>query len=108
MWPYNPSQHRDSLHGNACFRQRHRYGQKLCLSLLHHVKTSLILHASSVFCPHLAAACRHNVACRSTPVTYLCTFLEHGEIEISNNQVENVIRPFVAGRKGWLFIFTRS
>ncbi|MCI7703665.1 MAG: transposase [Clostridiales bacterium] len=23
----------------------------------------------------------------------LCAFLEHGEIEISNNQVENAIRP---------------
>jgi hypothetical protein len=34
---------------------------------------------------------------------YLCTFLDHGEIEISNNQVENAIRPFVVGRKGWLF-----
>lgn len=34
---------------------------------------------------------------------YLCTFLAHGEIEISNNQVENAIRPFVVGRKGWLF-----
>ncbi|MBO4744874.1 MAG: IS66 family transposase [Bacteroidales bacterium] len=34
---------------------------------------------------------------------YLNTFLEHGEIEISNNQVENAIRPFVVGRKGWLF-----
>ena len=34
---------------------------------------------------------------------YLCTFLEHGEVEISNNQVENAIRPFVVGRKGWLF-----
>ena len=34
---------------------------------------------------------------------YLETFLEHGDIEISNNQVENAIRPFVIGRKGWLF-----
>ncbi len=34
---------------------------------------------------------------------YLCAFLDHGEIEISNNQVENAIRPFVIGRKGWLF-----
>ena len=37
---------------------------------------------------------------------HLCAFLEHGEIEISNNQVENVIRPFVVGRKGWLFADT--
>lgn len=34
---------------------------------------------------------------------FLCAFLDHGEIEISNNQVENAIRPFVVGRKGWLF-----
>lgn len=33
----------------------------------------------------------------------LCAFLEHGEIEISNNQVENAIRPLVVGRKNWLF-----
>ena len=34
---------------------------------------------------------------------FLCAFLDHGEIEISNNQVENAIRPFVVGRNGWLF-----
>ncbi|MBR1560988.1 MAG: transposase, partial [Clostridia bacterium] len=34
---------------------------------------------------------------------YLCTFLDYGEVEISNNQVENAIRPFVVGRNGWLF-----
>ena len=38
--------------------------------------------------------------------THLCAFLEHGEIEISNNQVENAIRPFAVGRKGWLFADT--
>ena len=37
---------------------------------------------------------------------HLCAFLEHGEIEISNNQVENAIRPFVVGRKGWFFADT--
>ena len=34
---------------------------------------------------------------------HLCTFLDHGEVEISSNQVENAIRPFAVGRKGWLF-----
>ena len=34
---------------------------------------------------------------------YLCTFLDHSEIENSYNQVENAIHPFVVGRKGWLF-----
>lgn len=37
---------------------------------------------------------------------YLMVFLEHGEIEISNNQVENAIRPAVVGRKNWLFYDT--
>jgi len=37
---------------------------------------------------------------------FLCAFLNHGCMEISNNQVENAIRPFVIGRKGWLFCDT--
>lgn len=39
---------------------------------------------------------------------YLCTFLDHGEIEISDNQVENAIRPIVVGRKNWLFCDTQA
>ena len=39
---------------------------------------------------------------------YLCAFLDHGEIEISNNQVENAIRPIVVGRKNWLFCDTQA
>jgi transposase len=45
-----------------------------------------------------------------TAITYtlnlwprLITYLEDGCIEIDNNKVENAIRPFVIGRKGWLF-----
>ncbi len=30
-------------------------------------------------------------------------FLDYGEVPISNNLAENAIRPFVAGRKNWLF-----
>lgn len=33
----------------------------------------------------------------------LIQFLEDGELELSTNWVENSIRPFVVGRKGWLF-----
>ena len=48
----------------------------------------------------------HDNTCAQNQKAHLCTFLEHGEIEISNNQVENAIRPFVIGRKGWLFADT--
>jgi len=34
---------------------------------------------------------------------FLNAFLEHGEVDISNNFAENSIRPFVQGRKAWLF-----
>ena len=30
-------------------------------------------------------------------------FLHNGRIEISNNQIENLIRPLAVGRKNWLF-----
>lgn len=36
----------------------------------------------------------------------LSAFLEHGDVPISNNLAENAIRPFVLGRKNWLFCDT--
>ena len=33
----------------------------------------------------------------------LTVFLTHGEVPMTNNLCENAIRPFVVGRKGWLF-----
>ena len=33
----------------------------------------------------------------------LMAFLENGDVPISNNLAENAIRPFVVGRKNWLF-----
>ncbi len=35
--------------------------------------------------------------------TKLCVYLDDGRIAIDNNAVENSIRPFVVGRKNWLF-----
>lgn len=34
---------------------------------------------------------------------YLKAYLLDGKLEISNNRAENSIRPFVIGRKNWLF-----
>jgi len=33
----------------------------------------------------------------------LVAFLDYGDVPISNNLAENAIRPFVVGRKNWLF-----
>ena len=34
---------------------------------------------------------------------WLTAFLDDPEIPLSNNRAENAIRPFVVGRKNWLF-----
>ncbi len=34
----------------------------------------------------------------------LLTYLDHGEVPIDNNSVENAIRPCALGKKNWLFI----
>ena len=34
---------------------------------------------------------------------YLTVFLDHPEVDISNEAIENAIRPFAIGRKNWLF-----
>ena len=33
----------------------------------------------------------------------LMAFLDYGDVPISNNLAENAVRPFVVGRKNWLF-----
>ncbi len=33
----------------------------------------------------------------------LTVFLSYGDVPLDNNRCENAIRPFVIGRKGWLF-----
>jgi transposase len=38
----------------------------------------------------------------------LIVYLEDGRLPIDNNLVENAIRPFVIGRKNWLFSYTEN
>jgi transposase len=38
--------------------------------------------------------------------TKLTVFLTHADVPMHNNRCENAIRPFVVGRKGWLFCDT--
>lgn len=38
----------------------------------------------------------------------MAAYCNHGQLKISNVLVENAIRPFVIGRKGWLFADTPS
>jgi transposase len=40
--------------------------------------------------------------------SHLTTYLDHGEVTPDNNAAENAIRPFVIGRKNWLFAGTQA
>ena len=42
----------------------------------------------------------------ATQWPYLIRYLEDGRLEISNNRAERSIKPFVMGRKNWLFANT--
>ena len=44
--------------------------------------------------------------CKWCSLSGIYTFLAHGDVDISNNLAENAIRPFVIGRKNWLFCDT--
>ncbi|MDQ8184180.1 IS66 family transposase [Pelagicoccus sp. SDUM812002] len=35
---------------------------------------------------------------------YLSTYLDHGQVAIDNNAMENAIRPTAVGKKNWLFV----
>ena len=39
---------------------------------------------------------------------YLVRYLEDGRLELSNNRAERSIKPFVMGRKNWLFSNTTA
>ena len=39
---------------------------------------------------------------------HLIRYLEDGQYPIDNNAAENAIRPFVVGRKNWLFSASQS
>ena len=59
-----------------------------------------------MFTASVVYALKDAVTYAQNQMAHLSAFLEHGEIEISNNQVENAIRHFVVSRKGWLFVDT--
>jgi transposase len=40
--------------------------------------------------------------------TKLNRFLEHPDVPLDNNRVENAIRPFAVGRRSWLFMDTQT
>lgn len=61
-----------------------------------HFKSKRAIHSQTNFGKALTYACNH------LPDMYV--YLDHGEVEIDNNLVENAIRPTAVGKKNHLFV----
>ena len=66
-------------------------------------ETAVKMHRGSEWSTHVSnGAVELHEAASSQSISIRC-YLDDGRLEIDNNLAENAIRPFVIGRKNWLF-----
>jgi len=72
-----------------------------------HIRSEPLLHAFFAWLDSITVSggtkLAKTVSYAKAEKKYLCRFLESPDIPIDNNRAENAIRPFVIGRKNWLF-----
>lgn len=68
--------------------------------ILGEIQTLLLTHLHAVVPQSALGRALHYLAGQWPKLTL---FLERGDVRIDNNDCENAIRPFVIGRKNWLF-----
>ena len=83
--------------------ERHRVRQERAMPLLADIRAWLDTHLPIVP-PSSALGKAMNYAHKQWPK--LVVYVEDGRLRIDNNLTENAIRPFVIGRKNWLFCDT--
>lgn len=81
--------------------KRHELRQKEALPILSEMKAWL---DKSILTVAPKSAIGKAIAYSLNQWSYLEAYVHHGEVEIDNNLVENLIRPFALGRKNWLFV----
>ncbi len=80
--------------------ERLRYRQQHSVAVLGHIQTLLLAHLHSVVPGSALGKALHYM---SAQWPKLSRYVEDGSYPIDNNAAENSIRPFVVGRKNWLF-----
>ena len=91
----------DLRHSGADALQRAAVRQERSLPIMGQIHRWLIDHGTA-FLPQSDAG--KAVTYTLGLWTQLQVYLDHGEVEIDNNLVENAIRPTAIGKKNWLFI----
>ncbi len=79
---------------------RHRLRQAHSVALIARLQTLLLTHLHDVLPQSLLGKALHYLHAQWPK---LIRFLDDGRYPIDNNACENAIRPFVIGRKNWLF-----
>lgn len=77
--------------------------QQCAAPIIESIKLWLTTHQSTVLPQSLLGKA---IAYTQNQWRKLTVFLQHGHIPLDNNRAENAIRPFVIGRKNWLFCDT--
>ena len=85
---------------NLSAAERLRYRQQHSVAVLGHIQTLLLAHLHSVVPGSALGKALHYM---SAQWPKLSRFVEEGSYPIDNNAAENSIRPFVIGRRNWLF-----
>lgn len=88
---------------SATIQERHHARQTQSRAQLDRLQTLLAEHLHTVLPQSLFGKALHYL---SHQWPKLNRYVEHGNWPISNNLIENAIRPFVVGRKNWLFCDT--
>ncbi len=98
---YRIERHMDALDMDD--EQRHAYRQAHAKPKLDELKTWLEKNSTKVAKDTLT---HKAISYTLNQWEHLIAYCDHGQLKISNVLVENAIRPFVIGRKGWLFADT--
>ena len=83
--------------------QRRALRQKQSIAIVARIETLLLAHLHAVAPQSLLGKALHYLAGQWPKLT---RFLDDGRFPIDNNLAENALRPFVLGRKNWLFCDT--
>ena len=95
---YAVESHAQDSNLGACERKRHRLEHSV--GVLAHIQTLLLTHLHSVMPGSSLGKALHYL---SAQWPKLSRYVQDGSYPIDNNPCENSIRPFVVGRRNWLF-----
>ena len=85
---------------NLSAQERLRYRQQHSVAVLGHIQTLLLAHLHAVMPGSSLGKALHYL---SAQWPKLSRYVKDGSYPIDNNPCENSIRPFVVGRRNWLF-----